>query len=183
MPNQISISRIIIDQLVTVTIVGDEPVTMDELRVALEPLSRLAVAQYKFYRLEGFTPGHFAGFVGWTLAKCAEVDALMVGGRKTGPGPDWLDLIVVGCKPPSREHFTNLMSNPDEQIRELALTWVAPRVEAASEPTDHWAEFDAALDAIRNDAEQSGAASLTERELTDAAEAAKRAYRRERRDR
>jgi hypothetical protein len=47
---------------------------------------------------------------------------------------------------------------------------------------DPWAEFDAALAAIGTEVKASGVAEMSERELTDAAEAGKRAYRRARRD-
>lgn len=48
-------------------------------------------------------------------------------------------------------------------------------------PDTPWAEFDAALAAIGHEVERSGVAGMSERELTDAAEASKRAYRSERR--
>ena len=48
-------------------------------------------------------------------------------------------------------------------------------------PDTKWAEFDAALAAIGHEAELSGVSGMSERELTDAAEASKRAYRAERR--
>ena len=51
-----------------------------------------------------------------------------------------------------------------------------------TKPRNRWAAFDRALWALRQQFERSGLFRLTERELADAAEEEKQAYRRERRE-
>jgi hypothetical protein len=132
--------------------------------------------------LVGFTPAHFAGWSSSDLLNAC--DNFMELANYGDLDHEVACLWAVGEREPSAELLTELLQHREARVRELALSWLAPRVEAVSEPTSGaWAEFDAALDAVREDAEQSGASSMTERELTDAAEAAKQAYRRERRDR
>jgi hypothetical protein len=155
MSNQISVSHSPDENIVTVSIVGDDVLSFEDVQVALSPLQALDAGQELSYRLVGFTPAHF---LGWTPeADWSDLIPFMGDRSSTGDGPDWHELIVVGCQPPSPGRLAELLSDEDQTIRELAVTWMAPRIE--------WPPV----------------SELSESELSAAAEAAKQAYRRERR--
>lgn len=82
------------------------------------------------------------------------------------------------------QRLVTLRQTTAREALELRLQSAVEEAIAAAEaelPNSPWAEYDAALAALGQEAAQSGVADLSERELTDAAEAGKRAFRAERR--
>ena len=82
------------------------------------------------------------------------------------------------------QRLVTLRQTTAREALELRLRSAVEEAIAAAEaelPNSPWAEFDAALAAVGQEVARSGVAGMSERELIDAAEAGKRAYRSERR--